>query len=512
MAMSTTLWILLLAFNIQEGNGQMVQMDSIKSGFVGSQVELRCIFVNSNPPVKISQVTWQKFLNGTKQNVAIANPALGVSVLPPFKERVSFKQAAVRHRTPSLEDTTIVFSSLRLSDEAAYICEYTTFPAGNRENMVNLTVFARPVTRMTLTTPTIVARAQKRKMTVATCLSANGKPPSVIKWETRLKGEATFQETRNPNGTVTVRSNYVVVPSRETHKQKLTCIVTYRSERITDSVVLNVQYEPEVKIEGFDGNWYLNRQDVQLTCNADANPPVTVYQWKLLNGSLPNTVEIKNNSLFFKGPVTYDLAGTYVCDATNGIGTRTGSVEVNITEKPMARGPPGGVIGILGGVVAAGLIIGVAVTVFLVYRRQQKTRTETDNDLTDLPPAHKPAPPPPKKKNSDMKGHLTSDDIQVVHLDKDEEMQKLPLQPPYYDMAPSESTPFTDKPNSGHKDCDVQYAELDTAALTSSPSPRSSVHTGGDLVEIGIILILDLKMLGETVGGATKNYQTRLNM
>ncbi|MEQ2300073.1 hypothetical protein AMECASPLE_021590, partial [Ameca splendens] len=65
---------------------------------------------------------------------------------------------------------------------------------------------------------------------------------------------------------------------------------------------------------------------------------------------------------------------------------------------------------------------------------------------TDLPPAHKPAPPPPKKKNSDMKGHLTSDDIQVVHLDKDEEMQKLPLQPPYYDMAPSESTPFTDKP------------------------------------------------------------------
>lgn len=97
------------------------------------------------------------------------------------------------------------------------------------------------MTRMTLTTPTIVARAQKRKMTVATCVSANGKPPSVIKWETTLKGEATFQETRNQNGTVTVRSNYVIVPSRETHKQKLRCIVTYRGERITDSVVLNVQ-------------------------------------------------------------------------------------------------------------------------------------------------------------------------------------------------------------------------------------------------------------------------------
>ncbi|KAG9348391.1 hypothetical protein JZ751_002126, partial [Albula glossodonta] len=300
-------------------------MDSVKSGFVGSQVELRCLFINSNPPVKISQVTWQKFLNGTKQNVAIANPSLGVSVLPPFKDRVTFKQSAVRHRTPSLEDTTIVFSNLRLSDEAAYICEYTTFPAGNRENMVNLTVYARPMTRMTLTTPTIVARPQKRKMTVATCLSANGKPPSVITWDTRLKGEASFQETRNANGTVTVRSNYVVVPSRETHRQKLTCIVTYRNERITDSVILNVQYEPEVKIEGFDGNWYLNRQDVQLTCKADANPPVTVYQWKL--GKWPHY----HTPVPEAGPVTYELAGTYVCDATNNIGTRSGQVEVNVT-------------------------------------------------------------------------------------------------------------------------------------------------------------------------------------
>ncbi|KAJ8403790.1 hypothetical protein AAFF_G00346580 [Aldrovandia affinis] len=382
MAMFMSFWIFLVAVNVPGGSGQSVQMDSSKSGFVGSQVELRCLFMNSNPPVKISQVTWQKVLNGSKQNVAIANPSLGVSVLPPFKDRVTFKQPAVRHRTPSLEDTTIVFSSLRLSDEAAYICEYTTFPAGNRENMVNLTVYARPMTRMTLTTPTIVARPQKRKMTVATCLSANGKPPSVITWDTRLKGEASFQETRNANGTVTVRSHYVVVPSRDTHRQKLTCIVTYRNERITDSVVLNVQYEPEVKIEGFDGNWYLNRQDVQLTCKADANPPVTVYQWKLLNGSLPNNVEIRNNTLFFKGPVTYELAGTYVCDATNNIGTRSGQVDVNVTEFPVIPPARGSEIPLeqhssgaaIGGAVGGVVLLGVAGALLFVFlRRRQRT-------------------------------------------------------------------------------------------------------------------------------------------
>lgn len=93
---------------------------------------------------------------------------------------------------------------------------------------------------MTLSAPTIVARSSNRKMAVASCLSANGKPPSTITWDTRLKGEASNQETQNENGTVTVLSNYVLVPSRATHKQKLTCIVTYRNERITDSVILNV--------------------------------------------------------------------------------------------------------------------------------------------------------------------------------------------------------------------------------------------------------------------------------
>lgn len=38
--------------------------------------------------------------------------------------------------------------------------------------------------------------------------------------------------------------------------------------------------------------------------------------------------------------------------------------------------------------------------------------------------------------------------LQVVHLDNmkhEEEIQKLPLQPPYYDMAASEPSPYADK-------------------------------------------------------------------
>ncbi|XP_051956471.1 nectin-1-like isoform X2 [Xyrauchen texanus] len=382
-------------------HGQMVQMDSSKSGFVGSQIELRCQFVNSNPPVKISQVTWQKLVNGTKQNVAIANPALGVSVLPPFKERVRFKNPAVRQRTPSLEDTTIVFNKLRLSDESTYICEYTTFPAGNRENMVNLTVYARPMIQMGLSTPSIVAGSKDLKMIVATCVSANGKPPGVITWETDLDGESNNQEIRNLDGTVTVRSDYLVVPSREIHQQLLTCVSTYNDEQYTESVTLNIQYEPEVIIEGFDGNWYLNRENVQLTCLADANPPISLFQWRYLNGSLPSTAEVREDVLMFKGPVTYDITGKYICDASNSIGTGSASIEVTVTaEKPLSLSAAERVMGVLGWVIALGIIFSIVGTIYLVNKQQRHKHIESDNGSDSSSAAHK-KPSSSKKKTAD---------------------------------------------------------------------------------------------------------------
>ncbi|KAM3868878.1 nectin 1a [Diretmus argenteus] len=377
---NTGLSIFLITTCVIQGmNGQSVEVDDGKSGYVGSKVDLRCRFINSAPPVKISQVTWQKLVNGSKQNVAIANPSLGVSVAPPYRERVTFKNAAVRRRTPTLEDTTITLSLLRLSDEAAYICEYTTFPAGNREGTVNLTVYARPTTQMSLSTPTLVARSSDVKIPVATCISANGKPPGTIRWETRVPGEATTRESRNSDGTFTVQSEYISVPSRETHQETLTCVTTHNDEVFTDSVTLNVQYEPDVSVDGFDGNWYLNREDVQLSCQADANPDVSLYQWRLVNGSIPSNVEIQENVLTFRGPVTYDLEGTYVCDATNSIGTQSASVEVSITEKPMPQVATGDIISVIALLLAAGVLMGITVTVLVLKIRSSRKHDNSNN-------------------------------------------------------------------------------------------------------------------------------------
>uniref|UniRef100_A0AAV2J7F3 Ig-like domain-containing protein n=1 Tax=Knipowitschia caucasica TaxID=637954 RepID=A0AAV2J7F3_KNICA len=375
---------------------QRVEMEEEKSGFVGSKVELRCRFINSSPPVKISQVTWQKLVNGSKQNVAIANPSLGVSVAPPYRDRVTFKNGAVRRRTPNLEDTTITFSSLRLSDEAAYICEYTTFPAGNRENTVNLTVLVRPTTEMSLSTPTLVAaRSSKVKTPVATCVLANGKPVGTIRWESRVPGDVSTREYRNEDGTYTVQSDYILVPSRDTHRETLTCVTTYNEEVFTESVTLDIQYEPDVMVEGYDGNWYLNRENVQLNCVADANPSVSLYQWRIINASIPENVEIRDNLLIFKGPITYEIQGTYVCEATNSIGTRAASVDISVIDKPLPQIATGDVVSVIALLLAAGVLLGITITVLIL-----KIRSRKDSSLQDSP--SKKIPPSLRKRTDDI--------------------------------------------------------------------------------------------------------------
>lgn len=108
----------------------------------------------------------------------------------------------------------------------------------------DLFLLAKPTNRMVGTTRPLVARAGKmEKISVATCTSSNGKPSSTVTWETKLKGEAEFQEIRNGNGTITVISRYRLLPSREAHRQQLVCVVNYQLDRFTDSMTLNVLCE-----------------------------------------------------------------------------------------------------------------------------------------------------------------------------------------------------------------------------------------------------------------------------
>lgn len=36
---------------------------------------------------------------------------------------------------------------------------------------------------------------------------------------------------------------------------------------------------PEVTVTGYDGNWYIGRENILLRCNADANPLPMEFTW-----------------------------------------------------------------------------------------------------------------------------------------------------------------------------------------------------------------------------------------
>ncbi|KAJ3588678.1 hypothetical protein NHX12_009532, partial [Muraenolepis orangiensis] len=494
-------------------------MDADKSGYVGSKVDLRCRFLNSVPPVKISQVTWQKVVNGSKQNVAIANPSLGVSVALPYRDRVAFKNVAVRRRTPALEDTTLTFSALRLADAAAYICEYTTFPAGNREGTVNLTVYARPTTQMSLSTPTLVARASNVRTPVATCTSANGKPPGNIR------------EFQNPDGTFTVQSEYALVPNKDAHQETLTCVSTYNDEEVfTDSVTLDIQC----------------RENVQLSCQADANPAVTLYTWKLVNGTIPSSVEVQENTLTFRGPLTYDLEGTYACDATNSIGTGSASVAVSVIEKPLPLVATGDVITVIALLLAAGVLVGITITVLVLKIRSRKDSNSTKS------PSGKLSQPVTKTPGDDLQhaGKFyeelpnTADYVSYRLACNKENYQEphspptqlplsfLPQQPyqPPADPTPASSLPAPPAAVNHAASKNTFSPPVHTTAVFKYPSPppgagspppgaapytfpkehggRTSSHHGNMVVPLTFLTLLRL-LLGPTATGA--NVVTILN-
>nr|XP_051704663.1 uncharacterized protein LOC127491610 isoform X2 [Oryctolagus cuniculus]XP_051704668.1 uncharacterized protein LOC127491610 isoform X2 [Oryctolagus cuniculus] len=168
-----------------------------------------------------------------------------------------------------------------------------------------------------------------------------------------------------------------------------------------------------------------------------------------------------------------------------------GSNQGSRTEaKPLPRGGPGRASRLLGGTVAVVLILGVALAVLFVCRRQ-KSRLGTLGDQTDLPPSQKLEPSPDRQS-----GHAP-DGSQVLHLesgrrrqqqqeeeDEGEALQKLSLQPPYYDLGFS---PAHHPLGSDPEDPDVYYAELDTSALGQVPGPRPAVPGPGEAVEYATI-------------------------
>ncbi|XP_069057560.1 nectin-1-like isoform X3 [Pleurodeles waltl] len=353
--------LLLLALLVP-GYAQRVKVRDEVTGFVGQDVTLPCTLSTDDPSIKITQVTWVKEVGGKKTNVAVFNPAFGTNL--PIKH-ISFLR-------PSLTEPTLVISTLRMTDEGSYTCEFATYPNGNEEGTTRLSLLAEPTNKA----EAMPGVAGDKQTIVANCTSANGKPPSEITWQSIVPGNFSTTVTNNTDGTFTVNSQYRIYPTSTANGKTVTCIISSRTAKAPQSipVVLSIQYPPEVSIAGYDDNWYINRQQAELTCSASGNPPPTKYEWKTTDGEpLPKTVDVIGNLLVVR-TVDYLVNTTLICEASNALGTRSAQLEVMVRERALAQ-EADRTGAIIGGIIGALLLLAlVGVILFFVFFRSRKTK------------------------------------------------------------------------------------------------------------------------------------------
>lgn len=99
----------------------------------GKDVELKCII---DVKETITQVSWEKTHGKSSETIAVHHPKYGISIQEDYQGRVSFKNY-------SLTDATIILKNVSFSDAGEYICKAVTFPLGNRESSITVTVLGK---------------------------------------------------------------------------------------------------------------------------------------------------------------------------------------------------------------------------------------------------------------------------------------------------------------------------------------------------------------------------------
>uniref|UniRef100_A0A667YWJ4 Nectin cell adhesion molecule 3 n=1 Tax=Myripristis murdjan TaxID=586833 RepID=A0A667YWJ4_9TELE len=301
---------------------QRVRVEEELEAYPAGSVDLRCQFIDGGGRTKLTQVSWiWEPTEGQRDNIAVFHPTYGQSFPNlSFQDRVQFLQG-------TLENPSIRISNLSMSDAGRYTCEYATYPSGNEQGTTNLVMLAKPKNSASAVT----VQAGNELMVVARCEAADGKPAATIKWLSSVGGNETSSTAAGPDGTVTVRSEYRLVPTPADNKREVTCMVEQRTQAQpwVFPIKLSVEYPPSVNIEGYDHNWYVGRSDAVLTCVANGNPTPNTVTWTAMSGPLPNTVVVDGNKLTVR-KVDDAVNTTFVCEAKNRLGVSKHQVTTTV--------------------------------------------------------------------------------------------------------------------------------------------------------------------------------------
>ncbi|XP_022612339.1 nectin-2-like isoform X1 [Seriola dumerili] len=309
----------------EQAIGRQVEVEPVVESYPGQTVNLRCSFTDATG-IQLTMVTWlYEPKEGERINIAVFHPKFEPNYPDsPVKGRVSFSPSP-----PNLDSPSIQISDVRMTDEGKYICEYATYPIGNEQGVTYLVMLAKPQNSASIVT----VDAGTKPVVVARCESVDGRPAAQISWVTTANGNGTTVSKPGVDNTVTVTSEYRLVPTAADNGKDISCVVAHRTQTKPESfpMKLAVQYAPQVTIVGYDNNWYVGRTNVVLTCQATGNPVPLSVQWKTMSGEMPDTVQIRDNELKVL-KVDEAVNTTFVCEVKNRIGTSRDQVTVFVRE------------------------------------------------------------------------------------------------------------------------------------------------------------------------------------
>lgn len=357
------LLLLLFAECIHGGFVEPLQPKTDLLSFTDQDTRLPCRYQPENGE-KVVQVTWNKVLQDGDNPIIMAHFTENIRDFGRY-DRMKFESF-----NPTTDNSALLISATRQSDEGVYKCHISTFPNGNFERLIKLTVWTLPISSLD---PVILKEGQSYGV-VASC-RAVGHPLPQLSWDTDLPGRS--QNRTSEGGTVSI--HYALHPLRSMNGKKLDCLVRHpglkEPRRIANKLV--VQYPPDPKITSPDLQWYVGLEKAELVCDGRGYPEPKSIKWTRREGALPDGVSVVGEKLVFRRAVRLNDSGTYECAVTNDAGsgkTEHTLVILEKTARDLARAGDNLLLIII--CVAAGAVVLVLVIVVLIVRRRHQRKTK----------------------------------------------------------------------------------------------------------------------------------------
>ncbi|XP_045563559.1 nectin-3 isoform X2 [Salmo salar] len=228
---------------------------------------------------------------------------------------------------------SIRITAVRLFDEGTFTCIFSVYPSGAYTTEIPLTVLVPPVVNVTVDVTPVIG---ENEVVLATCVAAGAKPQADVKWKTGTLGSllrTVTNSTQHANGTTTVLSHLLGVPTRAANQQQVQCVVN-QSALATErsyNYNLDIHYPPQsVNITLSEAS-----KTTVLLCVADGNPQPN-YTWSRVVQPWPgSSVKAEGDILHFLS-LSSEMNGFYVCETSNPYGRATGSLYVHISSETSA--------------------------------------------------------------------------------------------------------------------------------------------------------------------------------